>query len=121
MVSAAWRVEMVKRLVGPLLGLFACSPSAAPLDPAAVEGQPPLNPTLDDGRLVYRSFGDHHPTCFAFLPESRDTEDVPCPPGAIEQLARCPAGKLIAKKIGTGCGCVPEDDSAPTSIPCPAE
>lgn len=100
------------------LFVAACGTATPALDPSTVEGQPPLNPILDDGRLVYRSFGDHHPTCFAFVEGTRDTEDVPCPDGAIDDLAACPGGKLVRQRE-TGCACIPEDDAPPFAVDCP--
>ena len=100
-----------------VVGLTACTPAAPPEAPSAYEGKPVLNPKLSDGRLVYRSFGDHHPECFAFASDdSRDTETVACPDGALRDLESCPAGRL---HLGEGeCICVPLDGE-PTRAACP--
>jgi len=103
-----------------LFFLIACGPTetTAAVDPSAWEGQTPVNPS-QDGRLVYRSFGDHHPDCFVFVAEEgSETETIDCPNGAIEQLSLCPAGKLYVP-AGKPCICVPLDGEA-SEVDCPA-
>jgi hypothetical protein len=94
-----------------MLLVVACAPAAPSVSADAGKGAP-LNPTLADGRLVYRAFDAHHPECFAFVGRSRDTETVECPQGALETLARCPGGRLFESRDGNGCICVLEDGSA---------
>jgi hypothetical protein len=105
-----------------MMVLGACAPAAAPtrpLDAADYEGRPLVNPRLDDGRIVYRAFGDHHPECFAFVAEdSPDTETVACPDGALHRLERCPAGRL--HRGSDGCVCAPIEGE-PTRVTCPEE
>ena len=96
----------------------ACAPAAAPVSADARKDGPPLNPKLPDGRVVYRTFEDHHPECFAFVGATRQTETVDCPPGALEKLASCPGGKLFEARDGQGCICVLEDGSA-ERVRCP--
>ena len=98
---------------------LACGGGAAA--PSAVQTQgPPLNPKLADGRVVYRTFDDHHPECFAFVGATRDTETVECPAGALDVLASCPGGRLYKSRGTTDCVCVLEDGSSETAR-CPAQ
>ena len=97
----------------------ACSPAppAASVAASDYEGLPLVNPRLDDGRVVYRAYGDHHPECFAFVTdESRDTETVPCPDGAVHALEPCPAGRL--HRGPEGCICAPIEGDA-SHVDCP--
>lgn len=98
----------------------ACAAPAAPNLPEGYATAPVLNPRLADGRTVYRAFGDHHPECFVFVDEAKtpdsDTETVPCPQGAVHELASCPAGRL--HRASDGCVCVPIEGE-PEAVRCP--
>lgn len=120
--SPAGGRSRIGRWWGPLAALviLGCATTAAgpPVAPSEVEGLPFVNPTLPDGRVVFRAFGDHHPECFAFVAEDedRETETVACPAGAVHRLERCPAGRL--HRGPEGCICVPIEGDA-ERVPCP--
>jgi hypothetical protein len=99
-----------------ILGACAPAPPSTPVSAADYEGRPLVNPRLEDGRIVYRAFGDHHPECFAFVGDSRDTETVACPDGALHRLEGCPAGRL--HRASEGCICAPIEGE-PARVVCP--
>lgn len=97
-----------------------CAPSAAPLSASAFDADAPLNPTLDDGRLIYRGYDDHHPTCFAFVSgDAGDTEELDCPAEALAILDACPSGRLFLRTDADGCVCDPIGDEPATPTACP--
>ncbi|MEQ9325419.1 MAG: hypothetical protein RIF41_40005 [Polyangiaceae bacterium] len=101
-----------------------CAPSAPALSADTFDTDAPLNPRLSDGRLIYRGYDDHHPTCFAFVgdaatPGEGTTLELECPAEALAILEACPSGKLYAHNAGRGCVCDPIGDDPPTPTDCP--
>jgi hypothetical protein len=115
---------LMLRLIGLAALLASCAPSEAPVSAAEYDADAPLNPKLSDGRLLFRGFDDHHPSCFVLessgeAASSGDTETVECPAAALEVLADCPGGTLFAGKGGGQCVCVPLADEPASRVACP--
>jgi hypothetical protein len=104
-----------------LLAFAACgAPGGAAVDATPYADARPLNPRLDDGRLLFLEYGDHHPTCFAFTgPEGGPTEEVGCASTAHAVLESCPAGKLFKHASEAGCVCLPLGDEPAQAVSCP--
>lgn len=101
-------------------GLRCAPTAAAPLSPGAFDADAPLNPRLEDGRLIFRGYDDHHPTCFVFVSGAAgDTEELECPAEALSILEACPSGELFAHGAGAGCVCDPIGDEPPLLTDCP--
>jgi hypothetical protein len=108
--------------LAPTLSLsYGCAtaPSAATVSAADYDASGPMNPTTEAGAAIYRSFGDHHPTCFVLL-EDGNTDDVACPEDGMLLLDRCPGGMLYPGKgqAEGACVCVPLDGDA-AQVACP--
>lgn len=115
---------MVILLVLVALIAVGCGPTAPPLTADDYDASAPLNPRLDDGRLLYRGYDDHHPTCFVFVEEGGEqTEELECPTGALVILEPCPSGEIFRRRDpspeGADCVCDPIGDDPPRAVACP--
>jgi hypothetical protein len=99
---------------------LACAPSAPAVSAGDYDPARPINARLE-GRLVFRSFDDHHPSCFVVDEGTGASEEVACPSGAVHALESCPGGKLYLaeERVEPGCVCVPLSDDAAVRVACP--
>ena len=95
----------------------AASGAAAPSETPADAGRL-LNPRAD-GQPVMLSYDSHHPDCFTFPSEGKESEKVACPKGALGLLSDCRGSRLYTKKSGGGCLCVPVSDEPAVDVDCP--
>jgi hypothetical protein len=76
-----------------------------------------VNPELDDGTPVMLSYDSHHPDCFTFPEEGKDSQKVACPEEAMRVLDDCRGSKLY--QTPTGCLCVPVSGDPASEMECP--
>jgi hypothetical protein len=113
-------MRSIARVAALALVTTGCAPSTPPVTADDYDVNAPLNPRLDDGRLLYRGYDDHHPTCFAFVEEGSDaTEEHECPPQHLDLLAACPSGELFAHRSGADCVCDPIGEDPAERVACP--
>lgn len=112
-------------LAGVLWGAAAgcgAGASAPAVDAAEYRGAEPLNPRLEDGRVVHLGYDTHHPECFVFGAGNDESgkkkaEEIECPAGAA-RLKDCPGGVLYRSSAQPGCICV-ETGGEARRVDCP--
>ena len=97
--------------------IVGCGGGSSITTAAAPEGGRLLNPVLDDGTPVMMGYDSHHPDCFTFPTDEKDSEKVACPDKALAVLHDCRGSKLYL--TGSSCVCVPVSGEETSEVACP--